>query len=107
MHCQGGCDRTGTLAFLLLGLLGVSESDLAKEYELSSFSVIGLGRLRNTVKAVDVYDYSGMVAAIKQYPGSTIADKFYSFATNATTAAQPGCGIAAATVTAFKNLMLE
>ena len=107
MHCQGGCDRTGTLAFLLLGLLGVSESDLAKEYELSSFSVIGLGRLRNTVKAVDVYDYSGMVAAIKQYPGSTITDKFYSFATNATTAAQPGCGIAAATVTAFKNLMLE
>lgn len=107
MHCQGGCDRTGTLAFLLLGLLGVSESDLAKEYELSSFSVIGLGRLRNTVKAVDVYDYSGMVAAIKQYPGSTIADKFYSFATNATTAAQPGCGIAAATVTAFRNLMLE
>ena len=107
MHCQGGCDRTGTLAFLLLGLLGVSESDLAKEYELSSFSVIGLGRLRNTVKAVDVYDYSGMVAAIKQYPGSTFADKFYSFATNATTAAQPGCGIAAATVTAFKNLMLE
>lgn len=107
MHCQGGCDRTGTLAFLLLGLLGVSESDLAKEYELSSFSVIGLGRLRNTVKAVDVYDYSGMVAAIKQYPGSTIVDKFYSFATNATTAAQPGCGIAAATVTAFKNLMLE
>lgn len=107
MHCQGGCNRTGTLAFLLLGLLGVSESDLAKEYELSSFSVIGLGRLRNTVKAVDVYDYSGMVAAIKQYPGSTITDKFYSFATNATTAAQPGCGIAAATVTAFKNLMLE
>jgi hypothetical protein len=107
MHCQGGCDRTGTLAFLLLGLLGVSESDLAKEYELSSFSVIGLGRLRNTVKAVDVYDYSGMVAAIKQYHGSTITDKFYSFATNATTAAQPGCGIAAATVTAFKNLMLE
>ena len=41
IHCSGGCDRTGTFVFLLLGLLGVSESDLAKEYELSSLSAIG------------------------------------------------------------------
>ena len=106
MHCQGGCDRTGTLAFQLLGLLGVSESDLAKEYEISSFSDVGFGRLRNTVKATDTYDYSGMVAAIKQYDGATITDKFYTFATNATTATQPGCGISAATITSFRNLML-
>lgn len=107
MHCQGGCDRTGTLAFQLLGLLGVSESDLAKEYEISSFSDVGFGRLRNTVKATDTYDYSGMVAAIKQYDGATITDKFYTFATNATTASQAGCGISAATITSFRNLMLE
>lgn len=37
-HCWGGNDRTGTFVFLLLGVLGVSESDLCKEYELSSFS---------------------------------------------------------------------
>ena len=106
MHCQGGCDRTGTLAFQLLGLLGVSESDLAKEYEISSFSDVGFGRLRNTVKATDTYDYSGMVAAIKQYDGATITDKFYTFATNATTASQAGCGISAETVTSFRSLML-
>ena len=99
MHCQGGCDRTGTLSFLLLGLLGVSESDLAKEYELSSFSDIGLGRLRTTTKAVDVYDYVGMVQALKTYSGSTITDKFYSFAIE--------CGISADTITEFRNLMLE
>lgn len=106
MHCQGGCDRTGTLAFQLLGLLGVSESDLAKEYEISSFSDVGFGRLRNTVKATDTYDYSGMVAAIKQYDGATITDKFYTFATNATTATQPGCGISTDTITSFRSLML-
>ena len=100
MHCQGGCDRTGTLAFQLLGLLGVSESDLAKEYEISSFSDIGFGRLRNTVKATDTYDYSGMVAAVKQYDGATITDKFYNFATT-------GCVISADTITSFRNLMLE
>ena len=100
MHCQGGCDRTGTLAFQLLGLLGVSESDLAKEYELSSFSDIGFGRLRNTTKAVDTYDYVGMVGALKAYSGATVVDKFYNFATT-------GCSISADTITNFRNLMLE
>lgn len=99
MHCQGGCDRTGTLSFQLLGLLGVSESDLAKEYELSSFSDVGFGRLRTTTKAVDTYDYVGMVEAIKAYSGATITDKFYNFAID--------CGISADTITAFRNLMLE
>ena len=100
MHCQGGCDRTGTLSFLLLGLLGVSESDLAKEYELSSFSDIGFGRLRTTTKEVDTYDYVGMVEALKTYSGDTITDKFVSFATT-------GCGISIDTITSFRNLMLE
>ena len=100
MHCQGGCDRTGTLSFQLLGLLGVSESDLAKEYELSSFSDVGFGRLRTTTKAVDTYDYVGMVEALKAYSGGTITDKFYNFATT-------GCGISADTITSFRNLMLE
>ncbi len=37
-HCAAGRDRTGTLAVLLLGTLGVSESDMAKDYELTYFS---------------------------------------------------------------------
>lgn len=98
MHCQGGCDRTGTLSFQLLGLLGVSESDLAKEYELSSFSDVGFGRLRTTTKAVNTYDYVGMVEALKTYSGNTITDKFVSFAT--------ACGVTSDTITSFRNLML-
>ena len=98
-HCQGGCDRTGTLSFQILGLLGVSESDLAKDYELSSFSDVGLGRLRNTVKATDTYDYSGMVSAIKAYSGTTITDKFYNFAID--------CGLTDTTINTFRNMMLQ
>ena len=41
-HCNAGADRTGTLAFLINGLLGVSESDLTKDFELTSFG--GQGR---------------------------------------------------------------
>ena len=39
-HCSAGADRTGTLAFLLYGLLGVSYDDIRPEYELTSFSAI-------------------------------------------------------------------
>ncbi len=99
-HCQGGCDRTGTLSFILLGLLGVSESDLAKEYELSSFSDVGYGRLRTTTKSANTYDYVGMVEALKTYNGDTITDKFYNFAITS-------CGISADTIATFRNLMLE
>ena len=37
-HCAGGADRTGTLAFLIEALVGVSESDLSKDYELTTFA---------------------------------------------------------------------
>ena len=37
-HCWGGADRTGTIGFLINGLLGVSYTDLVIDYELTSFS---------------------------------------------------------------------
>ena len=37
-HCAAGRDRTGTLASILLGVLGVSESDISKDYELTYFA---------------------------------------------------------------------
>ena len=56
-HCQNGADRTGTLGFLIGALLGMSEGDLAKDYELTTFceaaaaaydpTEVGFARLRN------------------------------------------------------------
>lgn len=40
-HCSLGRDRTGTLGILLLGLLGVREGDISKEYEVTYFSPMG------------------------------------------------------------------
>ena len=37
-HCSAGRDRTATLAILLEGALGVGESDMAKDYELTYFA---------------------------------------------------------------------
>ncbi len=38
IHCSIGRDRTGTLVSLINGLLGVSEEDLSRDYELSYFA---------------------------------------------------------------------
>ena len=36
-HCRIGTDRTGTVAYILEGLLGVPEEDRIQDYELSFF----------------------------------------------------------------------
>ena len=41
IHCMGGGDRTGTVAFLLEAMLGVDIADMITEYELSNLSVSG------------------------------------------------------------------
>lgn len=37
LHCSAGADRTGTVTAVLLGLLGVSEADIIKDWELTTF----------------------------------------------------------------------
>lgn len=36
-HCRIGTDRTGTLAYILEGLLGVEKEQMLEDYELSYF----------------------------------------------------------------------
>ena len=41
LHCAAGADRTATIVFLLNGLLGVPYEELVKDFELTTFSLIG------------------------------------------------------------------
>ncbi len=41
-HCSAGADRTGSFAYLISGLLGVRYKDIRGDYELTSFSEVGL-----------------------------------------------------------------
>ncbi len=54
VHCNAGADRTGTFAYLLNGLLGVSYKDLTKDFELTSFSTSGR-RWKSDIE----FDYDG------------------------------------------------
>ncbi len=38
LHCNYGNDRTGTMAFILNGLLGVNYEDLTRDFELTSYA---------------------------------------------------------------------
>lgn len=71
IHCVWGADRTGVLCMLLEGLLGMSQSDLDKEYELTSFS--GNTRYRNNS------NYMSALSSVKQQPGATLQKKFINW----------------------------
>ncbi len=75
-HCHGGADRTGTLAFLIEGLLGVSESDISKDFELTTYS--------NSIHRRNCdggWFYRGMVMYIRTFaPGKTIQEQVTAWA---------------------------
>ena len=70
-HCHIGADRTGTLAFLIEGLLGVSESDIYKDYEITTFSYFNTERLKENA--------DGLIDFINTMDGETLTDKFYTY----------------------------
>ena len=100
-HCNAGADRTGTFAFIIEALLGVSESDLSKDYELTSFYT---PRYRNVNTDGD-YGYKSMVAWIKaNYDGSTLNEKVYDLCTR--TAANNGIGLSSEQINTLRTIML-
>ena len=61
-HCNAGADRTGTVSYLINGLLGVSYEDLVKDFELTTFSSQG-NRFRSCVEG-DHWVTTGEMAGI-------------------------------------------
>lgn len=68
IHCIWGADRTGALCMLLEGLLGVSQSDLDKDYEITSFA--GNTRYRNNTY------YYRTLSDVRKMPGDSLQQKF-------------------------------
>lgn len=77
-HCTAGADRTGTLACVLEGLLGMSQSDIDKDYELTTFysgsGTDALARRRNET------DWTKLINAINAVSGDSFRDKCVHFA---------------------------
>ena len=97
-HCTAGSDRTGTLACVLEGLLGMSQSDIDKDYELTTF-YSGSGsdaaaRRRNES------DWKGLISAINAVSGDSFRDKCVHFAVGT-------CGMTMADINAYRAAMID
>lgn len=96
-HCAAGADRTGTLACVLEGLLGMSQSDIDKDYELTTFysgsDTDANARRRNES------EWKGLISAINTKSGSTFRDKCVTFVAE--------LGFTAAEINAYRKAMID
>lgn len=96
-HCAAGADRTGTLACILEGLLGMSQSDIDKDYELTTFysgsDTDANARRRNED------EWKGLIAEINAKSGNTFRDKCVTFAAE--------LGFTSAEINAYRKAMID
>nr|DAQ83833.1 MAG TPA: tyrosine phosphatase family protein [Caudoviricetes sp.] len=96
-HCSAGADRTGVVALLCEAVLGVSQSDMDKDYELTSFftgvSTDELARRRNEVA------WTREITYLNTYSGATFRDKAVNFMLS--------CGITIEKINAFRAAMVD
>lgn len=52
-HCSAGCDRTGYVALIIESILGVSDEDIFRDYELTSFYFTNKRFRANALKLSD------------------------------------------------------
>ena len=93
-HCVGGADRTGTFAWLLGGILGESEDDLWKDWELTVFNYEPL--------KFNHYNFMGSMTRWleEKYPNLSVQERCVAYA-------KDFAGVTDAEIDAFRKLMLE
>ena len=79
-HCSLGRDRTGTLSFILLALLGVAKKNIDIDYELTGFSSLsdaGTPQKRTST------NYNGLANYFASFGKSTLCDNVVKWALKA------------------------
>ena len=97
-HCTAGADRTGTLACVLEGILGMSQSDIDKDYELTCF-YSGMGTDSDARRRNET-DWTGLINAINAVPGDSFRDKCVHFAAGT-------CGMSMSDINAYRAAMID
>ena len=109
-HCFGGADRTGTIGFLLNGLLGVSYEDLVIDFELTSYSSINNEHIRNHLDGHQ-HQYDRWPALINQIKTDTTGgyawDENALLKENIESFLVKACSVPQATINTIRDIMLE
>ena len=109
-HCHGGADRTGTLGFILLGLLGVSYTDCVIDYELTSYSSIGGGDCkRSHLRSGQYNDFPGFMNTMRSMKvnNQNIWDDNKSLSENCEAYLTKKAGVSQANINKIKQIMIE
>lgn len=89
LHCTYGQDRTGTVCYLLGGLLGMDKKDLIKEYELSALHH----------GYVATRDMDAFMARVDQCAGNTLGEKVEGYLLS--------IGVSPAQIQSIRDIFLE
>ena len=110
-HCSLGRDRTGTMSILLMGLLGIPEHEISKEYELTYFAPVGFSVSSSDKESNPKPVFNN---TREQWVYSDVVPYFWSLAGSGGTFAQgvekyltTMAGVSQADIDDFKSLMLE
>lgn len=100
-HCAIGSDRTGTMAIILLGALGVPEPDICKDYELSYFAPEDWSMTNGVCNRTRTYKsrYLDAINYLLKIGTGNFRDHVETYLL--------GIGVSKADITDFRNLMLE
>lgn len=91
-HCLAGQDRTGVVAFILNGLLGVDEEDLYLDWEATGF-------WNNNPDFNHKNLFNRLVEGFEQLPGQTLHDKIEHYVLS--------LGFTPEDIETFRSIMLE
>ncbi len=91
-HCISGQDRTGALAFILNGLLGVSEEELYLDWESTGF-------WNKSARFNHARLFNHLIEGFDQFPGKTINEKIEGYVRSV--------GFTDEDIAKFRSIMLE
>lgn len=92
LHCTHGADRTGTIVYLLLGLLNVSEEDMMTDYRFTGFYGDKTYAVNNKLDIV--------VSGLAGYNGDTLQEKIEDYLIN-------DIGVTPEEIDSIRNILLE